>query len=80
VRGGLISLQEVHRQNGYDSDKVFEEIEADNKRIDEKGFIFDSDARKTMKAGVTQAFLKTPSDAAEFKDPEPDTPANPPAV
>lgn len=78
VRGGLISLQEVHRQNGYDSEKVFEEIASDNERIDKLGFIFDSDARKTMKAGVTQAFLKTPSDAAGFEDPEPEQAPTPP--
>lgn len=72
VRGGVISLQEVHRQSGYDSEQVLNEIADDNKRIDKLGLILDSDARKTMKAGVTQPYLDTPSNAATFNDPDPD--------
>lgn len=68
VRGGIISLQEVHRQSGYDSETVLRQMAEDNKLIDELGLILDSDARKTMKAGVTQAYFKRPSDAAEFTD------------
>lgn len=74
VRGGIMSLSEVHRQNGYDSLQVLEEMGADNERIDKLGLVLDSDARKTMKAGVTQAYLKTPSDAGAFTDPAPEPP------
>lgn len=79
VRGGIMSLSEVHRQNGYDSAVVLDEMAADNKRIDTLGLILDSDARKTMKAGVTQAFLKTPTSAAEFTDPPVEDNTQPPA-
>lgn len=79
VRGGIYSLQEVHRMNGYDSTQVLEQMAEDNKLIDKLGLILDSDARKTMKAGVTQAFLKTPSSAAGFEDVEEEPAAAPPA-
>lgn len=75
VRGGVMSLQEVHRQNGYDSDEVLRQMAEDNAKIDQLGLVLDSDARKTMKAGVTQAFLKTPSAAAGFEDTEEEPPA-----
>lgn len=78
VRGGIMSLQEVHRQNGYDSDQVLQQMADDNKRIDNLGLILDSDARKTMKAGITQSFLKQPSQAAGFEDTE-ESPPTPPA-
>lgn len=57
VRAGLISLSEAHRQAGYDSDKVLAEIASDNSKIDELKLILDSDARKTMKAGVAQTYV-----------------------
>lgn len=78
VRGGIYSLQEVHRQMGYDTTEVLDQMKGDNELIDKNGLILDSDARKTMKAGVTQAFLKTPSDAAAFTDPEPEPAQTPP--
>lgn len=57
VRAGLMSLSEAHRAAGYDSKKVLEEIASDNKKIDGLGLILDSDARKTMKAGVAQTYV-----------------------
>lgn len=59
VRGGLMSLSEAHRQSGYDSDALLEEIARDNEKLDKLGLILDSDARKTMKAGVAQTYIDT---------------------
>jgi lambda family phage portal protein len=70
VRGGVYSLQEVHRQIGYDTEQVLSQIEEDNKMMDAKGLVLDSDPRKMMKAGVAQAYLKSPSAAAGFEDEE----------
>jgi len=61
VRGGLISLSEVHRQSGFDSDSLLEEIASDNAKLDALGLILDSDARKTMKAGGAQAYVSDPA-------------------
>jgi len=57
ARAGLMSISEIHRQSGYDSDSVLEEIAADNQKLDALGLILDSDARKTMKAGVAQPYI-----------------------
>lgn len=54
VRAGFISLREAMRQLGYDPEKTFAEIADTNKLIDEQGFVFDSDARKTQQNGKAQ--------------------------
>jgi lambda family phage portal protein len=46
VRGGLMSLTEAIREQGYDPEQVFDEIEATNKLLDEKEIILDTDPRK----------------------------------
>lgn len=51
VRAGLLSLPEAIRQSGMDPEKVLNEIEKTNAILDEKGLIFDSDARNTTKRG-----------------------------
>jgi capsid protein len=58
IRGGLISLSEVHRQSGFNSDSLLEEIAKDNARLDALGIVIDSDPRKTMKAGTAQAYIE----------------------
>lgn len=73
VRGSLYSLQEVHRQMGYNSDDVLQQIKDDNDKLDKLGIISDSDARKTMKAGVAQPYIGNP-DGTVKEDP----PADPP--
>lgn len=57
IRGGLMSISEAHRQSGFNSDALLEEIALDNSKIDALGLILDSDARKTMKAGVAQTYV-----------------------
>lgn len=54
ARGGLKSLSEIHRESGYDSDSVLEEIASDAEKLDALGLVLDSDARKTMKTGGLQ--------------------------
>lgn len=51
IRGGLTSLQRVHASLGYDTAEVIDEIEQDNKRLDEKGIILDSDPRRVNISG-----------------------------
>lgn len=69
IRSGLLSLQEVHRQNGYDSETILSEMAEDNKKIDELGLVLDSDPRKTMKAGVVQPYFDNLSQAGSGSDP-----------
>lgn len=71
ARGGLMSLSEIHRQSGYDSDSVLEEIARDNEKIDALGLIFDSDARKTAKTGGAQSYIGSPDGKAAEPTPEP---------
>jgi len=68
IRGGLMSQSEALRQAGKDPQEVMDEMKADNDMMDKLGLILDSDPRKTMKAGVTQAFLDTAAGAAGFED------------
>lgn len=70
IRAGLMSISEAHRSAGYDSEKVLEEIAADNAKIDALGLILDSDARKTMKAGVAQTYVDgiVPADPAAMTE------------
>ena len=39
---------------GKDPDKIFAQIEEDNKKLDDKGIILDSDPRKITMAGIKQ--------------------------
>lgn len=55
IRAGLQSKSSTVLARGEDPDLVDDEIAADNARADERGFVFDSDARKTSAAGLTQA-------------------------
>jgi len=51
IRLGLKSRSATILSNGEDPDEVENQIGADNARADEKGFVFDSDPRKTSSAG-----------------------------
>ncbi len=51
IRGGLTSLSRVHASMGYESDQIIEEIEASNKKLDEKEIVLDSDPRRVNSAG-----------------------------
>jgi lambda family phage portal protein len=55
VRAGFKSRAEVISEQGYDVEAVDAEIAADQKRADELGLVLDTDARKTSRAGGTQA-------------------------
>lgn len=55
IRGGLSSWSKVIRARGEDPDELRREMAEDNKKFDELGIVLDSDARKTMKAGIMQS-------------------------
>lgn len=74
IRGGLQSQSYTLREWGFDPEQVFSEIAEDNKLIDALKLIFDSDARKTMKAGVVQNYV---NEGLTPRDPDaPQPPAN----
>jgi lambda family phage portal protein len=54
VRTGAMTPSEMVREQGFDPDDHWEEYAADLKKLDEKGIILDSDARKVSQAGLTQ--------------------------
>lgn len=55
VRAGLDSRSSTILRRGQDPERIERETAADNKRGDQLGLVFDSDARKTSAAGLTQA-------------------------
>lgn len=55
MRGGQITHPELLREYGYDPDDFVREVQEWNRALDEAGLVFDSDARKTSAAGLTQA-------------------------
>jgi lambda family phage portal protein len=65
-RGGLISLQEIHRELGQDTEEVLAEIADENARLDRMQITVESDARKPRNGGVP----------AEPTDPPPAPPAD----
>lgn len=54
IRGGLLTLSEAIRAQGYDPDTFLPEFAADLKKLDELGIKLDSDPRATSQAGLTQ--------------------------
>ena len=67
VRSGLMTLSEALRERGYDPEAVFNEMAADNKRIDELGLVLDSDPRKTSQQGLAQTAPPEPEPAVPAK-------------
>jgi lambda family phage portal protein len=57
IRGGLLTLSEAIREQGFDPKEHLEEMKLDNDRVDELGLILDSDPRKVMRAGTIQHHL-----------------------
>ena len=55
VRGGMMSLSEAIRENGYDPEEVMLEMQQDNERLDALGLVVDSDPRKITGAGQVQS-------------------------
>jgi capsid protein len=55
VRNGFSSRSMKIRQLGYDPEVVDDEIAADNANADTRGFVFDTDPRRTSSAGLAQA-------------------------
>ncbi len=54
IRAGMETLSDAIRQNGKDPAKHFDEIAADNAKMDELGLVLDSDPRKTAASGLAQ--------------------------
>jgi lambda family phage portal protein len=54
VRAGFRSLPSAIAETGENPEDVIDEIEAFNKKLDDKGLIFDSDPRRISQAGQTQ--------------------------
>ena len=54
VRAGFASRSQIIAEDGYDIEQVDQEIEEENRRADEKGFVFDSDPRKTAATGAAK--------------------------
>lgn len=67
VRAGIQSLSDALRERGLDPKTVFAEIEADNKELDRRGIILDSDPRNATQAGQLQgkAAAAKPAQASE---------------
>ncbi len=57
IRAGLQTLSGAIRENGNDPDTHLAEWASDAKKIDDLGLILDSDPRKTMQAGIAQAYI-----------------------
>lgn len=59
IRNGLISQSEAIRSIGGDPDRVFTEIDSDNRNLDEKRIVLDTDPRKVTKAGIMQSSFES---------------------
>jgi lambda family phage portal protein len=70
IRSGLTSLSEAIREQGYEPENLFNEMESDNKSLDSRGLIVDTDPRNVSLAGTEQ-----PSSSSKSSDPADDTPA-----
>lgn len=55
IRGGLTSRSQVIREYGFDPLALYDEMERDNKEVDARGLMLDSDPRYVSAAGLTQA-------------------------
>lgn len=61
VRAGLKSRAQKIAENGGDIEKVDAEIEEENRRADEKGFVLDTDPRRTAGGGGYQDTEQKPN-------------------
>ena len=71
IRGGLQSLPEAMREQGFDPETQLAEIKAFNDKLDKLGIILDSDPRRVMQSGILQqptAAELTPEAASSGKD------------
>ena len=64
IRAGVKSRSHIIAELGMDVEDVDREITEDNKRADENGLVFDSDARNTTGAGVYQSINKEDEEAS----------------
>ena len=55
IRAGISTRPDEIEKRGRDVEEVNEEIQTDNQRIDQLGFVFDSDPRKTTTSGQMQS-------------------------
>lgn len=67
IRAGLKTLSGAIREQGYDPEEFIQEMIEDNAKIDKGGLILDSDARKTMQAGIAQSYVSKQIEA-EIED------------
>lgn len=76
VRSGFRSLSSVIAEMGENPDDVLDEIQSDNKKIDKRKLVLDSDPRRMSQAGQAQQRDETddpPDDKSEDdKDPDDD--------
>lgn len=78
IRSGFMSLSDAVRNAGLDPKQHFEEMQADNKRLDELGLVLDTDPRVDVKKAAASANPSAPGKpAAPAEEPE-EEPANPP--
>lgn len=68
VRAGLNSRMDEIKKLGRDPEVVEAEIEADNKRADDKKFVFDSDPRTVTAQGQAQADTPSPDQSEDKSD------------
>ncbi len=67
IRAGLISRAEAVSY-GYDIEESDREIAADNQRADDLGLVFDSDARRTSRSGVSRDSSQSDPELADLKE------------
>ncbi len=75
VRSGFRSLSSVIAEMGENPDDVLDEIQSDNKKIDKRKLVLDSDPRRMSQAGQAQQRDETddpPDDKSEDDDEESD--------
>ena len=68
IRAGLISRAEAVSTYGYDIEEIDREIAADNQRADDLGLVFDSDARRTSRSGVSRDSSQSDPELADLKE------------
>ncbi|OSM07666.1 putative lambda family phage portal protein [Magnetofaba australis IT-1] len=68
IRAGLVSRAEAVSTYGYDIEEIDREIAADNRRADDLGLVFDSDARRTSRSGVSRDSTQSDPELVDLKE------------
>jgi lambda family phage portal protein len=75
VRSGFTTRQDVISQSGQDFEEVVAQLEKEQKLLDEKGLVLDTDPRKVAASGAVQAEPEKPDDPPVDQPTEPEKPA-----